>query len=277
MNAMQAMAPQQQTAVIQFAGRLPRKRITPKAKAQQPEQMASGGNSKFVLDVMQAMGSQEQSAVVRFAARLLKKGFTPKAKTQTQKQTGSRRRSVRQQPRATKRPIAATVPKLIQQTGSQRIATRLTSTQPTPTAQQKPTPEALKTQMQEFPFELLPPGTWDMEHVVNYYRRAAAQSTSFARAKIQWSRLHRLNSLKPDRCSVGREGWRGYIVFEFVRSKCVVLECPIEGNATYILSGNWKLMVGHSKLYLRTRYSAFCTKVVHKGDWLGRIRTALWT
>jgi hypothetical protein len=42
------------------------------------------------------------------------------------------------------------------------------------------------------------------------------------------------------------------VVFEFGYSRRVVLECPIEGNATYILSGNWKKQVGHSKLYLRT-------------------------
>ena len=55
----------------------------------------------------------------------------------------------------------------------------------------------------------------------------------------------------------------------------VVLECPVEGNATYVLSGDWKKMVGHSKFYLRTNFSHNYTKIVHKGDWLARVKTAL--
>jgi len=33
-------------------------------------------------------------------------------------------------------------------------------------------------------------------------------------------------------------------------------------------------MVGHSKFYLRTNFSHNYTKIVHKGDWLARVKTA---
>ena len=77
------------------------------------------------------------------------------------------------------------------------------------------------------------------------------------------------------KCYIGNELWDGYVVFEFGGTKKVVLECPVEGNATYVLSGDWKRMVGHSKAYLRQEFPNSCTKIVHKGDWLDRIRYSL--
>ena len=74
---------------------------------------------------------------------------------------------------------------------------------------------------------------------------------------------------------MGKDGWEGYVVFGFADSSRVVLECPIEGNATYILSGDWQIAVGHSKQYLRDKCPEFCGRVFHRGDWLNRIRLAL--
>jgi hypothetical protein len=96
-----------------------------------------------------------------------------------------------------------------------------------------------------------------------------------AQDEIQWERLDKLNSLEWNKCSGGKKGWRGYVVYEFLWSKRVVLECPVYGNATYVLSGDWKNMVGHSKLYLRTNFPQCCTKIVHKGEWLAHIKAAL--
>jgi hypothetical protein len=49
----------------------------------------------------------------------------------------------------------------------------------------------------------------------------------------------------------------------------------MEGNATYVLTGDWKRMAGHSKAHLRQEYPDSYIKVVHKGDWLDRVRYAL--
>lgn len=127
-----------------------------------------------------------------------------------------------------------------------------------------------------FPFALLPPGEWDIQDVKEHYRK---QSRNFpiglGGRQIDWSRLEEIETLRPVRCHVGKESWLGYVVFEFLSSDRVVLECPIEGNATYILSGDWEAMVGHTKAELRREYGMRSTKVVHKGDWLDRIREAL--
>ena len=126
------------------------------------------------------------------------------------------------------------------------------------------------------PFELLPPGSWDIEDVIAHYRNAAKNPGPALKGKvIQWNRLRELGRLHPKTCYVGKEGWDGYIVFEFANSLRAALECPIEGNATYIVSGNWMKKAGHSKLYLRTRCREFRARVFHRGDWLSRIEAAL--
>ncbi len=133
-----------------------------------------------------------------------------------------------------------------------------------------------RPRVQRFPFELLPPGTWDMNDVIAHCRRAVARpNTTFQHHEIDPQRLEKIGYLRPSRCSVGKNGWQGYVLFEFSWTDRVVLECPLTGNATYVLSGNWNRMIGRTKEYLRTRYSKECTKVVHKGDWLSRIRKAL--
>jgi len=81
--------------------------------------------------------------------------------------------------------------------------------------------------------------------------------------------------LEPDKCYIGTEKWRVYILFEFLSKDKIILECSIEGNATYILTGDWDQMVQHSKYYLRQNYPDRCVRIVHKGNWLDMVRDAL--
>jgi hypothetical protein len=135
---------------------------------------------------------------------------------------------------------------------------------------------SLHVATQRLPFVLLPPGTWDIQQVVEHYRKVSKSlPAGLSGRKVDWSRLKEIATLKPARCYIGEKSWLGYVVFEFEYSKRVVLECPIEGNATYILSCHWKAMVGYTKAELRHQYSNSYTKVVHKGEWLYRARQAL--
>jgi len=126
------------------------------------------------------------------------------------------------------------------------------------------------------PFELLPPGTWDIEHVISYYHGESGRiQTQFGGRKLDLERLSKLKSLGPTRYYVGTELWVGYVVFEFLPAKRVILDCPFEGNAIYVLSGNWKEMVMHTKLYLRERFPRECIRIFHSGNWLARVKAAL--
>lgn len=130
------------------------------------------------------------------------------------------------------------------------------------------------------PFRLLPPGSWDVDTVISHYRRAMAGAGGrHGKNRFEARRIEMLKRLSPTSCWVGEEGWRGYIVFGFIGSERVVLECPVRNNATYIISGDWTRMVGHSKTYLLATHPDRCTKVIHRDnwdDWLGQVRRAVY-
>ncbi len=127
--------------------------------------------------------------------------------------------------------------------------------------------------MGKLSFRLLPPGTWDLKQVIDYYEREAHHWRK-GRA-IQVHRIEALKTLKPSKCSVGTMGFMGYILFEFEWSNSVVLECPLDGNATYVLLGDWSRMIGMNKAQLRTNFVGHFTKAVHKRRWLARVKAAL--
>ena len=137
-------------------------------------------------------------------------------------------------------------------------------------------PQPLDVPVHRLSFTLLPPGEWDIRHVIEHYRR---ESHSFpiglVGRKLDNSRLVNIASLRPLRCYIGKDFWSGYVVFEFAATHRVVLECPFEGNATYVLSGDWKTMVRHSKVEMRRTFANSYEKIVHKGEWLSRIRSSL--
>lgn len=125
-------------------------------------------------------------------------------------------------------------------------------------------------------FTLLPPGTWQISQVIEYLNKNQNQISKGAGARaLDLSRIRKLQTLKPTRCHVGAKSWLGYVLFEFANSRRVVLECPFEGNATYILSGDWHQMVFATKAELRQRFADRFTKIIHKAGWLNRIRMAL--
>ena len=125
-------------------------------------------------------------------------------------------------------------------------------------------------------FRLLPPGSWSIDDVIAHYRHEATNLPSnLIRKDLQWRRLLDVKSLGAHRCWIGEHMWMGYCVFMFPFSSKAVLECPFEGNATYILSESWKQLAMHTKQDLRRLFPNRHRKVVHKGDWLARVRSSL--
>jgi hypothetical protein len=124
-------------------------------------------------------------------------------------------------------------------------------------------------------FELLPPGKWNVTKVVEHYRRLAQQSNAWTGGReVDYQRLQQIQSLGPTRCWVGKKSWAGYVVFEFPGNDRVILECPLTGNAIYVLPGDWMDLIKLSKAELRGRTKRF-QKIVHRGPWLNRLRAAL--
>jgi len=146
--------------------------------------------------------------------------------------------------------------------------------------------QPIGVRVKEVPWEILPQGTWGPDELAKFYRKYAKTNQE---ARLCHERLTAIQArFKPFECLRGPQrtrrwneelpGWQGYHVFRFKRTEKVIAECPMEGNAVYILSGKWKEMIQHSKKYIRDHYPDDYTKVVHKGDtqaWLTRVSKAL--
>jgi len=95
-------------------------------------------------------------------------------------------------------------------------------------------------EIQQLPFTLLPPGTWEAERVITNYRDANERSNTWNSGQLDLGRLTGLMDLGPSRCYLGTELWSWYVLFEFDELRAGVLECPYTGNATYAIRGDWK-------------------------------------
>ncbi len=130
--------------------------------------------------------------------------------------------------------------------------------------------------VERLPFELLPAGEGELGEIIQSLRRMARMKSGRVKV-IDEKRLEMIRSLGPHKCYVGDEQWNGYVLFEFPFTEKVVLECPVEGNATYVLSGDWKTLARLTKKQLRETYPERCERVIHKDkrSWLGRVRDCL--
>jgi len=68
-------------------------------------------------------------------------------------------------------------------------------------------------------------------------------------------------------------GYDGYILIEFSWSGAVLLECPVVGNATYILWGDWQGMLQLTKDELRLKPN--CMRVIHTKNSFNKVAAAL--
>jgi hypothetical protein len=125
------------------------------------------------------------------------------------------------------------------------------------------------------PFVVLPPGKCPLDRAAEHYRQLALGSGYVRGRRVDYARIEAIRALRPAGCWVGEKAWSGYIVYEFAEYDRVILDCPLDGNAAFVLTGNWRAMVRISKAEIRDEFAKLCIKVVHKGDWPGRLQAAL--
>jgi len=65
--------------------------------------------------------------------------------------------------------------------------------------------------------------------------------------------------------------------YAFVFARCVVAENPSEGNAIYVVTGleSWQSLLKLSKEVLNRLYPNRVRKIVHRGNWKGRLEESL--
>ena len=85
-------------------------------------------------------------------------------------------------------------------------------------------------------------------------------------------------TLRPNKCFVGKGEFEGYIAYCFDWTESVILECPIYGNAIYIIKRGkftWQEIAKASKWEARTEYSAQVKVINHSNTWLERLEQSL--
>lgn len=124
-------------------------------------------------------------------------------------------------------------------------------------------------------WQILPQGHWP-RHLQEFLN--ALKSTAVHRGqRYDDSRIEVLKSLHPSKCYTGAFGAiNGYIAFVFPKSGLVALDSPVFGNAVYLLTVTlWEELSKCSKHDLLTNHSVDVVRIIHRGDWVSRLKRRL--
>jgi len=86
-------------------------------------------------------------------------------------------------------------------------------------------------------------------------------------------RLDKMLELPRSNWKKGRKGFEGYIVLMFAHTDKVLLECPVYGNAIFVLDSGEDCLLKMNKQELIA--SDEVQRLVHAGDWYARLKKAL--
>lgn len=121
-------------------------------------------------------------------------------------------------------------------------------------------------------WRFLPAGEWNVRTLIDHYERLKMRDPG---VPYQRERLIAAENLKPHCCYIGEGEFDWYIAFQFPYTEKTLLECPIFGNAAYILRRNWRELSKLSKRELLIDHRRDVSRIIHTSDWLDRIRNQL--
>jgi hypothetical protein len=129
---------------------------------------------------------------------------------------------------------------------------------------------AAKARPTRLNWTVLPQGWWSDP---KYQSQVAKINSKTKNPGIILERLAYLESLGPRLAYEGKDrlGSEAYWVFVFDRH--VVAECPLWGNAIYVIrgTGDWRTLLSKSKRELLTAGQGRIQRISHKGDWKSRL------
>lgn len=121
-------------------------------------------------------------------------------------------------------------------------------------------------------WEILPPGDWpvDESSVENLFAGKSSNA-------IIPERVIAAVKLSPVEIVRGRSEFNDYLCFRFSNNNKALLESPYEGNAAYVLRGDWETLSKKPKWELLNIYSDFCERIIHgqSGNWKYEIKRSL--
>jgi len=119
---------------------------------------------------------------------------------------------------------------------------------------------------------ILPPGLWPTS--IEEVERVLPRKSGLGYCP---DRILNAESLKPFEIGRGNGDFERYFCFRYKFTSKVLLESADDGNAAYILRGDWKALSRKSKYELINFHSSDIERVLHRDDspWRSLIKTAL--
>lgn len=135
-----------------------------------------------------------------------------------------------------------------------------------------------KLEIEKIHWKLLPQGEWLFTELQNHFSRLSS-TKKWRNKPFDEARLLKIEkNLKPNKCFVGKDEFDGYVVYCFNWTQNVILECPIYGNAIYIIkrgNSSWQEIAKATKWEARTKYSHQVKIINHNKTWLERLEQNL--
>ena len=125
----------------------------------------------------------------------------------------------------------------------------------------------------ELPWHLLPSGDVAIGTIRTFLQNSARKGS----LERRWddSRLDFLLRLLPVYVYIGKQEFDGYLAFQYLEVVGAILENPFEGNALYVFGEDWQELCRLSKSELFSNRAGQFHRIVHAGDWEGRVRAFL--
>jgi hypothetical protein len=123
------------------------------------------------------------------------------------------------------------------------------------------------------PWRILPPGKHPFHRILDYFRNI--QGTEGESIIVDEERLIAINNLNPTAIYTGIDEFKQYLVFYFQERQKAILECPIYGNAIYVIDGDWEELSKYTKAELLSYFSDVTKRIIHKGNWLLKLNKIL--
>jgi hypothetical protein len=126
---------------------------------------------------------------------------------------------------------------------------------------------------QRLPWRLLGPDGRSFQGIMEHFDRL---SRGARKEEIDKERLEKVHGLGPSQIYIGIDEFEWYIVFLFRSVDLAVLECPIKGNAIYLIAGDWQSLSKLSKTSLLDGHAGEVKRIIHAGDWYAELKKALY-
>lgn len=126
-----------------------------------------------------------------------------------------------------------------------------------------------KVQHIQVSWKILPPGAPPFDRILTHFQQLQEKNKHI---EYDNTRLEKLFTLNPTIIYVGIDEFEGYVVFQFAKTGISVLECPIVGNAIYVLKQDWKYLSKLSKRELLEEHRTSVIRIIHSGEWFTRLK-----